>query len=226
MQDSFFWYLFSSWAFWAKYLYLPSLKKNYLSDSWIVSFYSCFLAWFLRCTFLYWKFDRAFVSRPEIGKSRDGLHLLRVQLNYLGGVFQLKRLYEYYSIEARIKRGEECKTAFKLKYKGKNVQFFIVTVRLCSIGGEMSVEKGFIKCLFRGLKETFWLCFLTGDALFFHSWAWAWRKCVTASMPEWRHSVTFWSAFVSSWVRIQQQTCLSHRCISILVGKTHVHQQE
>lgn len=108
------------------------------------------------------------MSRPEIGKTKDGVHILRVQLNYLRGVFQFKRLYEYYSVAARIKRGEECKTAFKPKYKGRNTRFFIVTVRLCSIGGEMSVEKGFIKCLFRDLKETFWLCFLTGDALLFH----------------------------------------------------------
>lgn len=61
---------------------------------------------------------------------------------------------EYYSVAARIKRGQECKTAFKLKYKSRNIQFFIVTVRLCSVGGEMSVSKG--------LKELFSSAFSWG----------------------------------------------------------------
>lgn len=63
---------------------------------------------------------------------------IMVQLNYLRSVFDLKRLYEYYLLiiieVKRIKRGKELKTAFKLKYKGKNIQVFIVTVRLFSMG--------------------------------------------------------------------------------------------
>lgn len=149
-----------------------------------------------------------------------------VQLNYIRGVFQLKRLNEYSSVAARIKGRNNVKLHLNWSIKVEIYNFFIVTVRLCNVGGEMSVEKGFIKCIFRDLKGTFWLCFLIGDVLLFHSLAWVWCNCATASMPKWRHSVTFWSAFVSSSVRIQQKTCLSHRYISTLVVKTHVHQYE
>lgn len=99
-------------------------KKYYLNGIWIVSFFPPFLAWFLKYTFLGWKFDHACVSRLETGKSQDGVHLLMVQRNYIRGVFQLKRLNEYSSVAARIKREEQCKTAFELKYKGRNLQIF------------------------------------------------------------------------------------------------------
>lgn len=56
-------------------------KEYYLNDIWIVSFFRPFLAWFLKYTFLDWRFDHACVSRPEIGMSKYEVHHGSTQLS-------------------------------------------------------------------------------------------------------------------------------------------------